>query len=132
MENHYRSHFFAAEAALVGKLQHPNVVQILDAVADAESPYLVMELVEGASLKALLDLLEDVPLSQALFENSTVELDCLVDTLENLQANERSGFYQSQVAKFRERIVGHPRREIFRVAVSKGVRGGIELLEEAP
>lgn len=56
----------------------------------------------------------------------------LTDTLEHLQANERSGFYQSQVAKFRERIVGHPRREIFRVAVSKGVRGGVELLEEAP
>lgn len=55
----------------------------------------------------------------------------LADTLEHLQANERSGFYQSQVAKFRDRIVGHPQREVFRVAVSKGVRGDIELLEEA-
>ena len=34
---HFQQRFFAAEAALVGRLQHPNVVQILDAVADAEA-----------------------------------------------------------------------------------------------
>ncbi len=44
-------HFFAAEAALVGRLQHPNVVQILDAVADPQGPYLVMEYVEGVTLR---------------------------------------------------------------------------------
>lgn len=55
----------------------------------------------------------------------------LSDTLEHMRANERSGFYQSQVAKFRDRIVGHPHREIYRVAVAKGVRGGVQLLEEA-
>ncbi len=43
--------FFAAEAALVGRLQHPNIVQILDAVADADAPYLVMEYVPGTTLK---------------------------------------------------------------------------------
>ena len=43
--------FFAAEAALVGRLQHPNVVQIYDAVADAEAPYLVMEYVAGVTLR---------------------------------------------------------------------------------
>lgn len=64
-------------------------------------------------------------------ENGEAMAIDLADTLEHLQTNERSGFYQSQVAKFRERIVGHPRREVFRVAVSKGVRGGFELLEEA-
>jgi serine/threonine protein kinase len=51
VENHYRSHFFAAEAALVGKLQHPNVVQILDAVDDPVQPYLVMEYVAGVTLR---------------------------------------------------------------------------------
>ncbi|MEO9068161.1 MAG: serine/threonine protein kinase, partial [Caldimonas sp.] len=30
MDGHYSERFFAAEAALVGKLQHPNVVQIFD------------------------------------------------------------------------------------------------------
>ncbi|HEX5373789.1 MAG TPA: serine/threonine-protein kinase [Aquabacterium sp.] len=44
--------FFAAEAALVGRLQHPNVVQIYDAVADPTAPYLVMEYVPGTTLKA--------------------------------------------------------------------------------
>ena len=51
-------------------------------------------------------------------------------TLEDLQANERDGIYQAQVAKFRDRLVGHPRREIFRVAVAKGLSGGIELQEK--
>jgi serine/threonine protein kinase len=43
--------FFAAEAALVGRLQHPNVVQIFDAVADPHEPYLVMEYVDGSTLR---------------------------------------------------------------------------------
>ena len=43
--------FFAAEAALVGRLVHPNVVQILDAVPDPVSPYLVMEYVPGPTLR---------------------------------------------------------------------------------
>ena len=50
-EDHYREHFFAAEAALAGKLMHPNVVQIFDAVADADQPYLVMEYVSGVTLR---------------------------------------------------------------------------------
>lgn len=47
----YSARFFAAEAALVGRLQHPNVVQIFDAVDDPVSPYLVMEYVEGSTLR---------------------------------------------------------------------------------
>jgi serine/threonine protein kinase len=50
-ESHFQQRFFAAEAALVGQLSHPNVVQILDAVADAEEPYLVMEYVPGSTLR---------------------------------------------------------------------------------
>src|SRR5512142_2974461 len=48
---HYTERFFAAEAALVGRLQHPNVVQIYDAVPDAVAPYLVMEYVPGSTLR---------------------------------------------------------------------------------
>ncbi len=44
--------FFAAEAALVGRLQHPNVVQMFDAVPDVASPYVVMEYVPGTTLRA--------------------------------------------------------------------------------
>ena len=48
---HYTERFFAAEAALVGRLQHPNVVQIYDAVPDVVAPYLVMEYVAGKTLR---------------------------------------------------------------------------------
>ena len=51
VDGHYSERFFAAEAALVGKLQHPNVVQIFDAVPDPVEPYLVMEYVAGGTLR---------------------------------------------------------------------------------
>ena len=47
----YHERFFAAEAALAGRLEHPNVVQIYDAVDDPPSPYIVMEYVEGSTLR---------------------------------------------------------------------------------
>lgn len=50
----FSSRFFSAEAALAGRLNHPNVVAILDAVAaegTGEPPYLVMEYVPGLTLK---------------------------------------------------------------------------------
>ena len=50
-DTRYSERFFAAEAALVGKLQHPNVVQIFDAVPDPVAPYLVMEYVAGSTLR---------------------------------------------------------------------------------
>ncbi len=46
-----QARFFAAEAALVGRLQHPNVVQIFDAVADPDGAYVVMEYVAGTTLR---------------------------------------------------------------------------------
>ncbi len=50
-DERYTERFFAAEAALVGRLQHPNVVQIFDAVQDESSSYLVMEYVPGSTLR---------------------------------------------------------------------------------
>ncbi|MBL8333613.1 MAG: protein kinase [Rubrivivax sp.] len=50
-ESHFQRRFFAAEAALAGRLQHPNVVQIHDAVFDDPQPYLVMEYVPGVTLR---------------------------------------------------------------------------------
>jgi hypothetical protein len=55
----------------------------------------------------------------------------LCDTLEHAQANERSGFYQTQIAKFAGKIVERPTREFFEVKVAKGVQGGPDLLEVA-
>jgi eukaryotic-like serine/threonine-protein kinase len=51
MDGRYFERFFAAEAALVGHLKHPNVVQIFDAVPDPVAPYLVMEYVSGSTLR---------------------------------------------------------------------------------
>ncbi|HEX4986895.1 MAG TPA: serine/threonine-protein kinase [Burkholderiales bacterium] len=42
---------FLAEAALAGKLSHPHLVAIYDAVSDEEGSYLVMEYVEGGTLE---------------------------------------------------------------------------------
>jgi eukaryotic-like serine/threonine-protein kinase len=50
-DGHFQERFFAAEAALVGRLKHPNVVQIHDAVPDPAGPYLVMEYVDGPTLR---------------------------------------------------------------------------------
>ena len=50
-EDRYRAHYFASEAALAGKLQHPNVAQIHDAVDDGTAPFLVMEYVPGGTLR---------------------------------------------------------------------------------
>jgi serine/threonine protein kinase len=42
---------FLVEASLAGKLSHPHIVAIYDAVSDEEGSYLVMEYVEGGTLE---------------------------------------------------------------------------------
>ena len=65
-ERQYQQRFFAAEAALVGHLHHPNVVQILDAVADDDAPYLVMEYVPGVTLRRYCRADKLLPLAQVI------------------------------------------------------------------
>ena len=55
----------------------------------------------------------------------------LCDTVEHMRANERNGFYQTQVAKFANKLVDRPSREFYDVAVAKGVPGGADLLRSA-
>jgi serine/threonine protein kinase len=43
---------FITEASLAGKLVHPHIVQIFDAVADSDPSYIVMEYVPGGTLEA--------------------------------------------------------------------------------
>ena len=42
---------FVTEASLAGKLQHPHICQIYDAVADEDQHYIVMEYVDGGTLE---------------------------------------------------------------------------------
>ena len=62
----FQRRFFASEAALVGRLQHPNVVRILDAVADEHTPYLVMEYVPGGTLRRHCRPDQLLPLAQVV------------------------------------------------------------------
>ncbi len=66
VDAHFWSRFFAAEAALVGRLNHPNVVQLYDAVSDAQVPYLVMEYVPGVTLREFCRSDRLLPLEQVV------------------------------------------------------------------
>jgi serine/threonine-protein kinase len=46
---------FLAESRAAGKLIHPNVVQVFDAGEERGNPYIVMEYVEGATIKQLIN-----------------------------------------------------------------------------
>jgi len=60
----FSNRFFSAEAALAGRLHHPNVVAIVDAVSEGEAPYLVMEYVPGVTLKHFCRTDRLLPLDQ--------------------------------------------------------------------
>src|SRR5258708_7756084 len=57
---------FLAEAALAGKLSHPHIVEILDAVVEPEHSYLVMEYVPGTTLEARSDVTNLLPLNKVV------------------------------------------------------------------
>ena len=65
-DGHYFERFFAAEAALAGRLEHPNVVQIFDAVPDPAGPYLVMEYFGGTTLREFCRPDRLLPLEQVV------------------------------------------------------------------
>jgi serine/threonine protein kinase len=66
VDAHFWSRFFAAEAALVGRLHHPNVVQLYEAFSDAQVPYLVMECVPGVTLREFCRPDRLLPLEQVV------------------------------------------------------------------
>jgi serine/threonine protein kinase len=57
---------FLAEASLAGKLNHPHIVDIFDAVAEPDHSYLVMEYVPGATLEAHSDMNSLLPLNKVV------------------------------------------------------------------
>lgn len=57
---------FLREAQAAGQLQHPNIITVHELFEEGESAYLVMELLEGASLSSLLKRKKKLSLGQKL------------------------------------------------------------------
>ncbi len=57
---------FVAEASLAGKLNHPHIVEIIDAVVEPDHSYLVMEYVAGATLEAHSGVSSLLPLNKVV------------------------------------------------------------------
>jgi len=55
---------FLAEAALAGRLNHPHIVAIYDAVSEPEYSYIVMEYVKGTTLETYAEIDSLLPLSK--------------------------------------------------------------------
>ena len=60
------THLFLNEASLVGKLQHPHIVQIYDAVVADGLCYIVMEYVAGGTLEAHCDADRLLPIERVV------------------------------------------------------------------
>jgi tRNA A-37 threonylcarbamoyl transferase component Bud32 len=57
---------FVAEASLAGKLNHPHIVEIYDAVVEPDHSYLVMEYVPGTTLEAHASVSNLLPLHKVV------------------------------------------------------------------
>jgi len=57
---------FMTEASLAGKLNHPHIVDIYDAVIEAERSYLVMEYVPGTTLEAHSSVTSLLPVNKVV------------------------------------------------------------------
>jgi serine/threonine protein kinase len=57
---------FVTEASLAGKLSHPHIVAIYDAVAEDDASYIVMEYVDGTTLEPYARVDHLLPLSRVL------------------------------------------------------------------
>ena len=57
---------FVAEASLAGKLNHPHIVDIYDAVVEPDRSYLVMEYVPGTTLETHSDVSTLLPVSKVV------------------------------------------------------------------
>src|SRR5207244_3688002 len=57
---------FLREARAMGRIEHPNVVGVLDVGTVGPACYLVMELLRGESLRAVIDREAPMPIDRAL------------------------------------------------------------------
>lgn len=57
---------FVHEAQAAARFTHPNVVRVYDVGDSGGQPYLVMELIEGRTLREVLDTHRKLPIEQVL------------------------------------------------------------------
>ena len=57
---------FILEASLAGKINHPHIVTVYDAVVDGEIDYIVMEVVHGVALDAYADISTLLPIQTVM------------------------------------------------------------------
>ncbi|NJN55517.1 MAG: serine/threonine protein kinase, partial [Anaerolineae bacterium] len=57
---------FAREGELLRQLNHPNIVKVFSAVEEAGQHYIIMEYVQGGSLRDLLDQQPQLPIARVL------------------------------------------------------------------
>ena len=79
---------FEAEARAMAQVEHPHVVRVFDVGLDGRTPYLVMELVERASLD---ELVADGPMGPL------EALDAMLQVCEGVQAAHRAGIVHRDI-----------------------------------
>src|SRR5690349_11038167 len=57
---------FLREARAMGRIDHPNVVGVLDVGVESDSAFLVMELLRGASLRARIEAVDHLEPAAAI------------------------------------------------------------------
>jgi serine/threonine-protein kinase len=85
---------FAAEARLAARIRHPNVVSVLDVVADGDELYLVMELASAVPLSKLVQRAKEA--GQRLPPSVAIGIVCSV--LRGLQAAHELGVVHRDVS----------------------------------
>ncbi|MCP4420190.1 MAG: protein kinase, partial [Chloroflexi bacterium] len=72
---------FEREAASIARFRHPHIVQVFDFDTEGDNHYMVMEFIEGPTLKAELDwrILEDKPFSSSEINNIMMALSSAID-----------------------------------------------------
>jgi serine/threonine protein kinase len=106
---------FVREARAAGRIRHPNVIDIYDVVSDEQSTYLVIELLEGESLRAHLR-------RERLQPQKAVEI--AVSVLEGLREAHRQGVIHRDLKPENVFLCGSPPR-------TKILDFGISVLSES-
>lgn len=105
---------FRREGEALRELNHPNIVKMLDAVQEGEAHYLIMELIEGGSLRSVLDANPRVPVPQMLL--------VALDVCDALTRSHRLDIIHRDIKPANVLVVndGTPRLTDFGIAQSRG------------